>query len=302
MKKFLKNILIYFLTVGILLFVYFQLGTFVAEKCYGVNTKQQIEFSFANADAREYNKLFLGNSRVYRGINPDMIDGHTYNFAHDNDSYNQCYYKLKHVLDGGHKIDTLFIGADYFQFSIFARDRNYIYDYLLDNAYCKDYNESYLTEQVENAKQLFYNKQTLLLTALTRIALHQEVKGKIKSNGQFTFDSKAKPDDAVERKTDVRQIQKKYYNEIVELCHKNNIRVIAFTMPVREGEMQSYTKEDIARIQDIIKAPLSNGDQYVDMTCVDEFRDYKDYTDITHLNAAAADRFTVYFYNRVKKS
>ena len=118
MEKFLKNIFLYFLTVGLLLLAYFWLGAYVAEIAYGLNTRKQILISFSNADSRQYNKMFLGNSRVYRGINPDKIDDHTYNFAHDNDTYNQCYYKLQHVLANGKKIDTLFLGADYFQFSI----------------------------------------------------------------------------------------------------------------------------------------------------------------------------------------
>lgn len=300
MKRFLTNISVYLFLVGVLLLTYFRIGAFAAEKSYGVNTKKQIEYSFANAESREYNKLFLGNSRVYRGINPDIIDCRTYNFAHDNDSYNQSYYKLKYVLDFGHKIDTLFIGTDYFQFSLKSDTRNYIYDYLFDKDYYKDYNESFFDEQIANFKQLFYNNQTLLFTALARIVVNQKIKGYIKPNGQYIFDSKANPNETVKRSTEVRDLQLGYYKAIVDLCHRNNICVIAFTMPVRSGEMTSYTQADINRIQNVIKSPLSSSDRYIDMTYEEEFRNYKDYTDITHLNSVAADRFTMYFYNRVK--
>ena len=71
-------------------------------------------------------------------------------------------------------------------------------------------------------------------------------------------------------------------------------------MPVRDGEMESYTKEDINRFHQVVTTPLSSRDSYVDMTYLEEFRNYKDYTDITHLNSKVADRFTKYFYKRIQ--
>lgn len=300
MEKFLKNIFLYFLTVGLLLLAYFWLGAYVAEIAYGLNTRKQILISFSNADSRQYNKMFLGNSRVYRGINPDKIDDHTYNFAHDNDTYNQCYYKLQHVLANGKKIDSLFLGADYFQFSIKSDTRNYIYDYLFDAAYYLDYSDSYWEEFLCNCQQVFFNNQTLLLKSVARIVKHENTKGYIKDNGQYVFDSKASPNDKVKRKTDILDIQREYYERIIDLCHENNIQVTVFTMPVRDGEMESYTKEDINRFHQVVTTPLSSRDSYVDMTYLEEFRNYKDYTDITHLNSKAADRFTKYFYKRIQ--
>lgn len=299
MKRFLKNVFLYLACVGAILLAYFELGASVSKATYGVNTKQQILYSFENAKVRHYNKLFLGNSRVYRGINPDMIDENTYNFSHDNDSYNQCYYKLRQVLNWGHSIDTLFIGADYFQFSLKPSSRNYVYSPLLGEEYYKDYSDSYIGEVVSNYKQVFFNNQTLLFTSLARMASGEKSKGHIKENGQYIFDSKASPNDRVQRNVEVLKFQQDYYDRIIALCHKNKIQVTVFTMPVRDNELSSYTKEDIARIQKVITAPLSNQDSYIDMTFDDDFRNYTDYTDITHLNSEAANRFTCHFYSIV---
>lgn len=281
-------------------FIYFQFGAVAAEYTYGVNTEKQIKISFANAGSRSYNKLFLGNSRIYRGINPDKIDNNTYNFAHDNDTYNQCYYKLLYVLETGHKLDTLFLGADYFQFGIKSSSRNYIYDYLLDDAYILDYSVSYLDELLKNCQQLFFNNQTLLLKSLIRIVKQVNIRGYIKDNGQYIFDSKATSNDKVHRNAEILDLQQEYYKQIIDLCHEKDIQVTVFTMPVRDGEIESYSKEDINRIKQVITTPLSSQDLYVDMTYLEEFRNFKDYTDITHLNSEAADRFTEYFLKRIQ--
>ena len=63
------------------------------------NTAEQIKMSFENSIADNYNCYFLGNSRIYRNINPEMMTTvKAYNFGHDNDSYNQMYYKLLYLL------------------------------------------------------------------------------------------------------------------------------------------------------------------------------------------------------------
>lgn len=302
MKRFVISVLIYFSMVSAILSLYFILGSHIARAVYGVNTREQIITSFKNAQARHYNKLFLGNSRVYRGINPDMIDDHTYNFAHDNDSFNQSYYKLLTIINQKHCIDTLFIGADYFQFSFKSNTRNYVYDKLLGKDYYSDYSKSFIKETISNYKQIFYNNQTLLLSSVARYILGEKSKGFIKDNGQYIFDSEASPKDNVTRNTEVLEFQKNYYEHIIDLCHNQGIQVTVFTMPVRDGELSSYTEQDIERVQSVITSPLNDQDLYIDLTYDEGFRDYKDYTDITHLNSNAADRFTRHFIEVVNHS
>ena len=158
MKRFLLNILLFgaiFLTIVLSIF---HSSDELAERFWGPNTRNQIEMSFKNALSSEASCWFLGNSRIYR-INPDMIEnGHWYNFAHDNDSYNQMYYKLQYLLDNGCKVDTLVIGTDYFQFSVFSDSRNYVYDGLLGNDYLRDYNHFFLNEEFNNFKRALITK------------------------------------------------------------------------------------------------------------------------------------------------
>ena len=53
---------------------------------YGPSTKDQIEYSFKRAINSDCNLLILGNSRVYRGLNPAIWHQKAVKFAHDKDS------------------------------------------------------------------------------------------------------------------------------------------------------------------------------------------------------------------------
>ncbi len=299
MKKFICKLIVFLLVSFAVLTIYFVSGAKLATMAYGVSTQEQIVNSFEYAKQKDFNKVFLGNSRVYRGINPDIIDKSTYNFAHDNDSYNQCYYKLVYLLNSGHRIDTLFLGADYFEFGIKSDTRNYVYDKLFDDNYYKDYNENIVDEIIANGKQLFYNNQLLCFKAFYSILRPNGAKGILRGNGQYIYDSKASKNDSVKRKMEVLDFQYDYYLELIKMCHKNNINVIVFTMPVRDTEMSSYTKEYISKIHKLIKEPLTKGGIYVDLSNSEKFKDYHKYTDITHLNSKAADEFTDYFWKRI---
>ena len=128
MKKFLQNVVLFLGIISVLIIAYCYLSTYTSTKYYGPNTAQQIKTSFENAVKEDYDCYILGNSRIYRGINPDRLEKvHAYNFAHDNDTYNQMYYKLVYLLKNNSNIDTVILGTDYFQFSFFSNTRNYIY-------------------------------------------------------------------------------------------------------------------------------------------------------------------------------
>jgi hypothetical protein len=96
MKIFLKKVAI-FLSIPLLLYIItsiFLLPSLIS-KVEGPSTEQQILMSFENAKKGNYDLMALGNSRMYRGIDPSVFDCSSYNFSHDNDTYNQMYYKLK---------------------------------------------------------------------------------------------------------------------------------------------------------------------------------------------------------------
>lgn len=163
MKKFLIKILVFFLITSSVFGIYAYAGSLLACRVYGDSAMEQIDKSFTNALRREYNLVFLGNSRVYHGIAPDAFPGRAYNFAHDNDSFNQGVYKLKYLLDNNVKIDTLCLGVDYFEFGIFSSTKNYCYDKYFSTDYQSDYNDNTLSEQISNLQRQFFNHQLLFI-------------------------------------------------------------------------------------------------------------------------------------------
>ena len=95
MKKFVIRFSTICIISVLMITIYNSLATASTLKYNGASTAEQINMSFENAVSEEYNCYFLGNSRIYRDINPDVFTTvKSYNFAHDNDSYNQMYYKL----------------------------------------------------------------------------------------------------------------------------------------------------------------------------------------------------------------
>lgn len=111
-KKFVNKVIILLLITSVWIGAYCEIATVSSLKYQGPNTAEQIKMSFENSVKVEYDCYFLGNSRVYRGINPDKITSvNSYNFAHNNDSYNQMYYKLLYLLNAGKQIDCLIIGT-----------------------------------------------------------------------------------------------------------------------------------------------------------------------------------------------
>ena len=309
MRKFiLKVILLGIITTLFAKMVYF-VGDHISEKVYGPNTKYQIEKSFENALASDASNWILGNSRIYRGLNPDMIDVSSwYNFAHDNDSYNQMYYKLKYLLDHGCKIDTLVIGTDYFQFSNFSDTRNYVYDRLLGSDYIKDYNSFLPKEWLNNGKRYIITKQGIISAIVLYINNLVTTGGgtsliELRKNGSYINDmGGGREDDFTKRDSTMGDVQIRYYEQILELCKNEHIELFVLMMPVRDNELKNYNNHFIEKFNDYIKESLkANGfeSHYIDMSNHLGFKDYRMYTDITHLNSQSADSYTKCFYKEL---
>jgi hypothetical protein len=254
----------------------------------GPSTKQQISQSFENAFERQYNLLILGNSRVYRGLNPEYFSLKAFNFSHDNDSYNQSYYKLKLLIEGKKEIKYLILGVDYFQFSFLSDTRNYIYADYLGEDYLNDFDSNVLIQKVN------YHLRNLtprpLLNSILRGIPNE--KPYLKENGQYIRPGIANKTDNVKRDIKRLDIQVEYFNKILDLCLAKNIKCFLVMPPVRENELNSYTEEDILGFNSFLS---SNVDltkvEYLNYSKNNEFS-ISDYTDITHLNGNAAIRFS----------
>src|SRR5688572_16880619 len=112
MRQFITKSLFHFVMVVLILIAYVWIYDAVVPKWLGPNTKNQIAQSFNHAKANAYPIVVLGNSRIYRGINPELFSIKTFNFAHDDDSYNQMFHKLMWLNSDSLKVVVM--GVDYF--------------------------------------------------------------------------------------------------------------------------------------------------------------------------------------------
>lgn len=250
------------------------------------STLQQIDKSFKNAITRDYDLLILGNSRMYRGINPDEFSIKTFNFSHDNDSYNQLYYKLKYVIKK-HKISYLILGIDYFQFSLFSTSRNYAYGDYLGEEYLLDYSKRNLLRL-----KLDHYISTINPKNFMAAIVNMNSMATLRDNGQYIVPGIAKEDDFISRKINRLEIQETYFDRIIGLCKNNNIKVFLVMLPVRSNELNSYSKNEIAEFESYINKKVDKENVfYLNFSTNNNYRT-EDYTDITHLSEKGAIKFS----------
>jgi hypothetical protein len=254
----------------------------------GPNTEYQIKFSLKNALEKNYKLLILGSSKTYRGINPQLLSMSAQNFSHDNDTYNQLYYKLKLLLSKKKKIEYLIISTDYHQFSFISDTRNYVYGDIFDADYLKDYNTSLWQYQ-------FYNHlSNLSPEKLLSIKLFS-TKGQvpfIRENGQYIKPGFNLTKNFPSREYKRLKFQMNYLDKTIQLCKKNNIIVFMVMLPVRKHELECYKKKELSDFDNFItKYSKQKSIFFLNYSKNPNFT-IKDYTDIAHSNESAANRFT----------
>lgn len=310
MSKLILKISTFLLILAIAGYIIIRLGNIIAAKEFGPNTEHQIRKSFSYASQTEATCWFLGNSRIYRGIDPEVInDANCFNFAHDNDSYNQIYYKLKYLEAQNRTIDTLILGIDYFQFGLFADTRNYVYDSLLGRDYSRDYSAYNIIELFNNLKRRLINNQSAFHSGIISYCMngfiHPSNLPSLSDYGQYRYNAEAKLDDFVSRDAIVLDIQKNYFEKILDYCRNEDIDLYVLMPPIRDNELSNYTNEEMSSIRDMVNNMLTTygfNDHYIDYSNHPVFKDYTKYTDITHLKPEAAKEFTTLFWKDFKHS
>lgn len=294
---FFKTILFMFILLFIYVFIFLAILPRAIEKTEGPSTKKQIETSFNNAQKTQFDLLVCGNSALYHGINPDLFSMPAYNFSHDNDTYNQIFYKLVYLEKEGKKFKYLILGIDYFQFSFISGTRNYVYNELLDKQYQADYkSKGKIIEYIESKNLSDFNR----LVYLRNYFDDSKSNKYLKPNGQFILSGKASPHDRYRYSIKRLPIQEKYFEMILAFCKKNNIIVFITMQPTRKNALQNYSEDEMREFNNYVKRHTNSSVFYLNCSELPGYS-YEDYTDITHLNEDAANRFTMYLNEAIKK-
>jgi hypothetical protein len=276
----------------------------------GEPTADRIKRAFHSVNSGDFDCLIMGNSRVYRGINPAYISScKAFNFAHDADTFNQTYYKLKYVL-ARKRPKAVVISLDYFDFGFIAGRRNSTYKLFLPPEYFADYQASVSLESIyellkglNNSWNIFAYNELLTPTKYLLLRMHYSLRGRSipppsfqRDNGQYVKLPLRQGDPLDwanrEKEAQILPIQESYFVRLVELAQANNIELVFVTSPCRAEELSSYAPATLERLRETFKRWAEQHEfVYLDYSMSSEFTRH-DFSDITHLNHVAADRFT----------
>jgi len=288
MKKFVFKILLFVL---ISLSIYVPIAVWVLPDIItiiqGPSTLQQIEKSFQNAAEREYELVILGNSGSYRGLNPEKFELTSYNFSHDNDTYNQIYHKLKWLEKKDKKIKYLILSVDYFQFSYLASNRNYAYNLYFNKSYKNDYMNIPLVQFTGQYNLLEPNR----LKYLRDVKQERTKEIYLKENGQYVYPGQANESDTYEYDINRLPLQEEYFKEVLAHCKNKNIEVFLCMPPCRKNALENYSSKEMNEFNEFINSNTSVTVHYLNYAHQKGWK-LADFTDITHLNERAADLFS----------
>jgi len=309
MNRFFLKTSIFVLLSVIIATAYYFTSKFVFSKTLGISTSQQINNSINLVDTADYNGIVLGSSCLYRGVNPDSLTfAKTINFAHDNDSYNQIYYKIKYLDNHNKKVDFIIMNADYFTFSRISSSRNSIYSKYLGKEYLMDYkdiannnlNESFATF-IENS---FTNSHKQFIKSIIMIVKGKKNNNIYKKNGQMVFPYKeASPNESARPRESYEPLplQVGYFDKIVNYCEGKNIKLFLIFSPTMNYVLNFLSPQEKAFYDSLFleKAKLENV-YFLDYKSDSRFG-IKDFHDFSHLNSRGADKFSSILNQDIQK-
>lgn len=297
MFRLFKKVLLVLSGLLLLGFIYLQTAPAVIGKTMGPSIRERIDRNFADVKNNQYDLIILGNSKIVQGLNPDKFYLPTYNFAHNDDAFNQCYYKLLYLEDV-HKLPRyVLMGVDYFEFSFLSDARNYAYKPYFRAGYLEDFelSRSSFIDYKNHLNKSFNEWMELKFTSTAPVFIESILSPTtagvpyMRPNGQYVEEGKASEDDFTPRDSSVLPLQLDYFNRVIRFCAEKNIRLFLLMPPVRSNELKNYQAGTINRFNRLFSsypaAPFLN-------FSLDERFSIDDYIDIAHLNEAAADRFS----------
>ncbi len=300
---YFHKIFTFIFPIGSILFLMLVCNSALSKKEYGITMDNQIKQQFDYINKNNYDTIILGNSRLYRGINPELLTGNCYNFAFDNDSFLECYYKLKYL----EKIDKLpkriILGVDYFEFSFISAGMKNTYDLYFDNEYDEVLNNcNYLS--FDNEKLSFdlkinkrlntlfiYNYYNAISYLYYKYILKDSRVSYVSESGQYKIypQPKAGLGDFLTRSSDILIEQKTAYQKIIKFANEKNIKIIQIMLPLRDIEINCYKTEQKENIDNLFASQLNA--KYLNFSKHKFFNIY-DFMDDTHLNINGSNKFS----------
>lgn len=114
----------------------------------------------------------------------------------------------------------------------------------------------------------------------------------LRDNGQYIKPGVATPNDTISREIKRLKIQEDFFEKTLALCKQHNIKTFLVLLPTRENELKSYTEDQLAEFDGYLQKQTDGNN--ITLLNYSRFEGFSvgDYTDITHFNRQAADRFS----------
>lgn len=313
LRRFVVRLLFFAVPLVVLLALYVEVSGRIIRREFDTPEDERFAHSFDRAVRRSYSAVVLGNSRIYWSVNPDKLAVSAYNFAFDNDSYNQFYWKLAYLDTRQVKYDTVIIGVDYFSFSNLWSHRNYAYAKYLGPEYLRDYQAEakasfdvtgvFRAVDNEEFNRVMTERFTRTLPMLVEYAFVSLTgrpktwsRGFVRENGQRVFSGHTAAGDVV--KPGMRQhtrlpIQEQYFERILALVKDRGLRAVLLMPPTRDIELKSYPPGALAEFDAWLDAKAkAYGVPFLTYAGRPEFL-AEDFADFSHLTPKGADKFSV---------
>lgn len=303
---FIKKVGLYSLPVVLVVSIYLFAGKEYRKILNGISMSKQLEQGFYNAVANKKGMYILGNSRCYRGLNPKLLGLSTYNFAYDNETFLEQYYKLEYLKKNGIIPDTVILGVDYFEFSFVSTVLKDVYSQYFSPDYIKSI-DKYVVKSNNKLDDLNNFMNSRMSTLFGRSAsqyfdflYYHYILGDsiqfpyLKDNGQYIIRPlpHAKEGDFVKRDSTILEIQEKSFESIISFTKIHNITLFLVMPPTRKIERDSYSIEFVKKRDEYFISKCEEGNIFYISYFNDNDFITTDFMDDTHLTPIAADRFS----------
>lgn len=292
MKKYISNIFIILVYTILFIGMYNIVSSKILSVFYGLTSKQQIDKQFVDLTSQRdsIECIYIGSSKFYYGINPDIVIPRGYNFAHVNDSYNQAYYKLLYANDCCPNLRRVVICFDYVSFCVFSETRNYVYHHYFPKEYSLDYTNNFYNNYIY---PYLIGTKNLPKIVLSLMDQNRPQPPFLTNKGQYITYEKAHEDDNIKYCTSIYDLQVSYFNKIVKFCFDHHLECVVVAMPIRDGEYWNYDKAFIEEMNALAyNAQEQYSCLYLDYIRDKELLDVKLFCDVSHFNQYGADFFS----------
>ena len=268
MKIFLKKILILSISIIIVIFSYnicfdrFSVIWGNVENIISEPNQRYIKTKHLLKNHQKYDYLFLGNSRV-SFINVKKFNPKAYNFASSMSIPEESYSDLKKIFESGGEFKTIFIGLDNLSYSQRPEDNS-------SNLLRKEYHKLNILYYLFNFK-IFSDIKFSIENYNTRPKIIYDVyeSGTQKAHLMEKY-IEANPNEHLNKlefkksyipKAPPYRIDEtiKAVKDIVELCNKNNTKLVVFINPMHINTFNSINDvyyelfiSELAKITDIL--------------------------------------------------